>query len=119
MKTTKWLGVRFESDSVKTQQFLNFARDFRADLRSICKNTRWMVWEADTNHFYISGFFKNIDTGKFIYFSISDVRFFQDEWYSNMLIRSAGHDADYTGGMNHYTALVNLDHWLNTSENWK
>lgn len=116
MKTTKWMGVRFESDSVKTQQFLNFARDFRSDLTTIARKTRWIVHSFSVGHFYISGFFKNVDTGKFVYFSISDVRFFQDEWCSNMLIRSAGHDADYTGGKNHYTALVNLDHWLNYSE---
>ena len=43
-----------------------------------------------------------------MYISISDVRYFTNEWYSHILIRTAKSDTDYRGGFNHYTTLENL-----------
>ena len=44
-----------------------------------------------------------------MYISISDVRYFANEWYSHILIRTAKNEQDYRGGFNHYTTLENLD----------
>jgi len=46
--------------------------------------------------------------GKYVYLSISDVRFFRNEWYNHILIRSAESERDYCGGHNNYTSLPNL-----------
>ena len=46
--------------------------------------------------------------GRFIYMSISDVRYFPNEWVNDILIRTMKHDKDWTGGVNHFTDLVNF-----------
>lgn len=43
-----------------------------------------------------------------MYISISDVRYFTNEWYSNILIRTAKDEQDYRGGFNHHTTLEDL-----------
>jgi hypothetical protein len=43
--------------------------------------------------------------GKYVYFSISDVRYFPGGWYENILIRTAKSNKDYTGGSNDYTTM--------------
>ena len=46
---------------------------------------------------------------KCVYVSISDVRFFTNEWYNNILIRTAKNEQDYYGGFNHRTTLNELE----------
>ena len=43
------------------------------------------------------------------YVSISDVRYFSDEWYNHILIRTAKDEQDYRGGFNNYTTLDGLE----------
>lgn len=111
-KTSRWLRVNFESSCYTTEQFKSFVRDFRSDMKAILKGTDWTLHSLLPGHFYISGFIKNSINGKLMYFSISDVRFFQDEWHRSMLIRTAEHDKDWMGGMNHYTKFRELDLYL-------
>lgn len=46
--------------------------------------------------------------GRFIYLHFSDVRYWVDEWATNVLIRSMEHEKDWTGGPNHRTSLFSL-----------
>jgi len=112
MKTHKWLGNLFQSSSVKTEEWQAFVRDFRSDMKSMLKDTGWILHDLSNGHFYVSGFLKNTRDGSFVYFSTSDVRFWQDEWHNNLLIRTAKHDKDYTGGYNQYTTFPNLPYSL-------
>ncbi len=57
-------------------------------------------------HYYVSGFVSK--NGSFVYFSVSDVRYFPGDWYNHMLVRSAKDVKDYTGGPNGYTSLENF-----------
>ena len=45
---------------------------------------------------------------KYLYISISDVRFWQNEWYNRILIRTAKSEKDYHGGGNNHTTLPEL-----------
>ena len=38
-----------------------------------------------------------------------DVRYFANEWYNRIIIRTAKDEQDYRGGFNHYTTLEYLD----------
>ena len=40
---------------------------------------------------------------------ISDVRYFSNEWYDHILIRTAENETDYRGGFNNYTTLSDLE----------
>jgi hypothetical protein len=108
MKTDKYINYTFESSSVKTEEFKSFARAFRSDLKSLISED-FELAEFNTNHFYISGFLKSTKNNKYIYFSIPDVRYFLNEWRVNILIRTAEHDKDYTGGRNNQVSLENLN----------
>ena len=55
-------------------------------------------------HYYCSGVIKT-PKDKFICISIPDVRYFNDEWITNILYRTMEHDKDWTGGPNHSTSL--------------
>lgn len=103
-KMDKWRGFTFESCSVKTPEFLQFARDFRAFVKAQLTETSKIV-SYNAGHFYVSGFIYNGYSGKYVYFSISDVRHFPGEWARNILIRTAKSDKDYTGGRNDSATL--------------
>lgn len=44
-----------------------------------------------------------------MYVSISDVRYFKNEWYKHILIRKAQNEVDYRGGFNNFTTLNELE----------
>ncbi len=46
--------------------------------------------------------------GKYVYMSISDVRFWQNEWFTNILVRTMKSNTDWTGGHNQYASIFNL-----------
>lgn len=108
MKSKKWLSHTFESSSMKTPEFKQFARDFFSDLKKLTEG--YELVSKNVGHFYVSGFLKR--DGKFYYFSCSDVRHFPNEWNNHLLIRSAQHEKDYTGGSNNYTKLENIKNGL-------
>jgi len=63
------------------------------------------------SHFYTSGFIKIWD--KYVYVSISDVRYFKDGWKNDILYRTATDTQDYTGWSNHSSKLENLETNIN------
>lgn len=103
----RWYNYQFESSISKTPEFKRFAREYKALIRSQLI-TSFNIVQWNTGHFYVSGFLQHRYTGKYIYFSVSDVRHFVNDWYNKILIRRAKHDTDYTGGTNYYTDLSKL-----------
>ncbi len=103
----KWLNHHFESSVGLTEDFAAFAKDFQKEIKKATE-PQYKLVTYSRGHFYISGFLKSKDTGKFIYFSISDVRAFSNEWYNQILVRTAKDEKDYTGGINNFTSLENL-----------
>lgn len=100
----KWVDYQFESSSGLTQEFASFARDFRKYIKSVC-GQEYELENWSRGHFEVSGFIKNKATGKYAYFSTSDCRFFPNEWFEKVLIRTAEHAKDYTGGRNGFFRL--------------
>ena len=100
-KLDQWLYVEFISSCYKTEQFKAFSRVFQSELKKqLPQGCRLVGYHA--GHFYVSGFVLNETTGKYVYFSTSDVRFFRNEWYHHLLVRTAISDRDFTGGTNQY-----------------
>lgn len=68
----QWVNYTFESSSGLTEEFAQFYKDFSRELSKRLKNE----WESkfSREHFFISGFLKNRQSGKYIYFSLEDVR---------------------------------------------
>jgi hypothetical protein len=99
----KWL-IRitegFESSSGKTPEFKSFVRLFKNEFKKYLQGLGATNIEIGAGHFYLSGFF---DIGDQVwYFSTPDVRYLIS---SSMLVRTAKHHKDWTGGLNQSAAL--------------
>ena len=101
----KWVGNYFQSSTCSTPEFNSFSRAFKKYIKeNLPKNAELVNFSK--GHFYCSGFVKKED--KYVYFSISDVRYFPDQWYNQVLVRTAKNEKDYSGGFNGYTKLDNF-----------
>ena len=102
-----WLKVYFESSCSPTPEFSSFARQFKAYVKKMC-GSDFEIAGWNRGHFYLSGFIKNKKTNKLAYFMTSDVRYFPGQWYNNLLVRTAEHERDYSGGRNNWTTLPEI-----------
>ncbi len=97
-----WVGFNFHSSSGLTDEFEAFSSEFRAHIKKILpEGASLAAWNR--GHFDCSGFIER--SGKFVYFSTNDVRG-NDDWFDNLLIRTAKNLKDYTGGHNNFTSLA-------------
>lgn len=104
----KYIGYEFSSGCYTGDDYKSFQTKYINFLRSICKQNHWQLVNVGRNHYCFSAFIKSAEN-KCVYVSISDVRFFTNEWYSNILIRTAKNEQDYHGGFNHRTTLRELE----------
>ena len=110
MKTTKlerYLGYEFSSGSSTGQDYKTFQTLYINLLRKLCNENGWTLANIGRNHYEFSLFIKN-HRDKYVYLSISDVRHFPNDWYKNILVRTAKSEKDYRGGSNNYTHLLGL-----------
>lgn len=102
----KWYGHEFQSSIGLTEEFATFAKDLKKAVTQELQDA--FAVTVHRGHFEVSGFLQNKATDHWVYWHISDVRFFQDEWANHVLVRTATSDHDFTGGPNQYTALIDL-----------
>ena len=96
----------FPSGVYSGDDFKSFNTKYRNAIKKLLPNG-YEIHSWNKGHYYCSAVIKDTD-GRFIYMSISDVRYLPNEWVNNILIRTMKHDKDWTGGMNYYTDLVNF-----------
>lgn len=104
----KYIDYEFSSGCYTGDDYKSFQTKYINFLRSICKQNHWQLVNVGRNHYCFSAFIKSAEN-KCVYVSISDVRFFTNEWYSNILIRTAKNEQDYHGGFNQRTTLKELE----------
>lgn len=104
----KYIDYEFSSGCYTGDDYKSFQTKYINFLRSLCKQNHWQLVNVGRNHYCFSAFIKSAEN-KYVYVSISDVRFFTNEWYSNILIRTAKNEQDYHGGFNHRTTLKELE----------
>ena len=104
----KYIDYEFSSGCYTGDDYKSFQTKYINYLRSICKQNHWHLVNVGRNHYCFSAFIKSAEN-KCVYVSISDVRFFTNEWYNNILIRTAKNEQDYYGGFNHKTTLKELE----------
>ena len=104
----KYLGYRFSSGSTIGDDFKSFSTKFRNYIKSMCEEHGMELVSFNRGHYECSGFLKVLDTNSFIYWSISDVRYWADDWYRKVLYRTADNQKDYRGGPNMYCSLDKL-----------
>lgn len=104
----KYIDYEFSSGCYTGDDYKSFQTKYINFLRFICKQNHWQLVNVGRNHYCFSAFIKSAEN-KCVYVSISDVRFFTNEWYNNILIRTAKNEQDYHGGFNHRTTLKELE----------
>jgi len=104
----KWIDYDFESSCSLTPEFSQFRREIKKYIKNILDKNLELIMPFSSLHFAFSGFIKNKLTGKYVYFSSSDVRFWKNDWYNNLLIRTAKNEKDFTGGSNDWCKLPNI-----------
>lgn len=92
----------FQSSTMKTPEWKSFTRIFKNWLVKEFAKFGGTITEYNVGHFYVCGFFRTPDN-RCYYFSISDVRFFNDK---QLMWRTAVHEKDFTGGRNRYVSLA-------------
>ena len=98
----QYLNWQFSSGPTIGKDFRQFSKEFKKEIKKrLPEGAELVTWNV--GHYDISGFIKRGD--KYVYFSISDVRYFKNEWYNNILVRTAKDTNDYTGGSNNYVSL--------------
>ena len=104
----KYVNYEFSSGCYTGDDYKSFQTKYINYPRSICKNNHWRLVNVGKNHYCFSAFIKSAEN-KCVYISISDVRYFSNEWYDHILIRTAENETDYRGGFNNYTTLSDLE----------
>ena len=104
----KYVNYEFSSGCYTGDDYKSFQTKYINYLRAICKNNHWRLVNVGKNHYCFSAFIKSAEN-KCVYISISDVRYFSNEWYDHILIRTAENEQDYRGGFNNYTTLSDLE----------
>lgn len=104
----KYLDFQFSTGIYTGSDYITFQTKYLNFLKRMCKNNGWKLVNVNKNHYCFSAFIKS-KTNKCVYLSISDVRYFDNDWYKNILVRTAKNEVDYKGGFNNYTTLDNLE----------
>lgn len=105
----RYVGYEFSTGVYTGKDYLSFQAKYINYLKTVCKSNNWELVNILRNHYCFSCFIRS-KQNKLIYLSISDVRYFTNYWYNRILIRTAKHEKDYTGGINNYTSLNDLEH---------
>ena len=99
----KYLNYEFSSGGYTGDDYKSFELKYINYLKSIARNYGWELVNIGKNHYCFTVFIKKVN--KFAYISISDVRFWKNEWFNHILYRAAHHQKDYRGGGNCYASL--------------
>lgn len=104
----KYLNHAFSTGCYTGEDYKSFQTKYINYLKTMCQKNHWQLVNVSRNHYCFSAFIKSAKN-KCVYLSISDVRYFSNEWYTHILVRTAENEVDYRGGFNHYTTLECLD----------
>ena len=97
MDYNKWLKHTFSSGTSPGKDYVEFQNRMRSDLKRMALENKLEIHSFSKNHYEFSAVLKDSKEDRFIYVGISDVRFFVNDWYKNVLIRTMKHDKDWTG----------------------
>ena len=87
---------KFEGSCSRTEQYAEFEKACKRELKKQCMKLGINIHKFYPNHFEWSAVLEK--GGKFVYVSISDVRWW--DWYDDVLIRTMAHAEDWRGGSN-------------------
>jgi hypothetical protein len=102
-------GQHFESSCCRTEQYAEFERTCKRELKKQCAKLGINIHKFYPNHFEWSAVLEK--GGKFVYVSMSDVRYW--DWYNDILIRTMAHAEDWRGGSNNSCSFDKIGEMAN------
>lgn len=107
-KLNEVLVKSYDHESEDVPRSKDFNRAYGNLIKAVIKGSGWEVATKSTSYCYYSAFLKNSE-GKYVHIITEDFRYGrQDSWLNSILVRTAKHDRDYTGGSNNYTSITDL-----------
>jgi len=103
MNYSKWKLHRFSTGCDTGEDFLQFEREMRSDLRKQLELYGVRLHKFHKNHYCFSAVAER--NGRYVYISLHDVRGCTGQyvsWFENVLYRTMRDDRDWTGGTNRY-----------------
>lgn len=110
MSVKDFKGYYFESDVVRTAEYIAFEKQCRKELSEQCKNFGFKIHKFNPKHFEWSAVLEK--GGEYVYVSLSDVRSWKN-WYDNVLIRTMKHETDWTGEENNKCSFNEIGTYAN------
>ena len=114
-KLIKYLGFKFAFNWKNSDDYLNFQKIYINYLKYLANKNNWHIIKINKNLFEFSLFM--MCNQKLFYFAINDVRFYQDDWFNKILIRTVNSENDYIGNKNYYCKLLDLVDMINMISN--
>lgn len=105
----KYINYKFSTGCYTGEDYKSFQTKYINYLKSMCTENNWQLINVGKNHYCFSAFIKGGIENKYVYISISDVRYFANKWYNHILVRTAKNEVDYKGGFNNFVTLENLE----------
>ena len=85
----KWYNKEFENRGRETSpEYKNFQTNYKSVIKEICNDIGMNLYSFNKNHYEFSAVVKSNTTNQFYYISISDVRYWKNEWADNILFRT-------------------------------
>lgn len=104
-----WYGKEIEDWCGETSpEYRKFQSQYRNVLKDICTQIGFELHSFNKNHYSFSAVLQSQTTEQYYYISISDVRYWKNEWANQILFRTMEHEKDWTGGSNRYSTLQDL-----------
>lgn len=105
----KWYDNNFyDGGGSTTKEYSNFQQNYRSVLKEIGSDIGFELYSFSKNHYEFSAVMQSIISKQFYYISISDVRYWKNEWADYILYRTMEHEKDWTGRSNQYSSLNDL-----------
>lgn len=112
---TKWQSsILADAGTYVSREYRNFQTALVREISKYAKAVAATVVSNSKGHYFTSCFIER--NGKFIYINhSSDIRMIDGVRIDldSFLIRTAGHEKDYTGGNNHYCHISKLQSMIN------
>lgn len=109
----KWYNKEIENWGVTTsKQYRDFESDYKKVLKETCKEIGFELKDFNKNHYDFSAVLQNKKNKLYYYISISDVRWWKNDWADKILYRTMKDEKDWTGGSNHFCKLTELADYL-------
>ena len=101
-----FVDYQFSSGGIAGDDFKSFNTKLHNAVKKLLP-AGYEIHKWYKNHYECSAVIKDVE-GKFIYLHFSDVRFWLNKWFTDILYRTMAHEKDWRGGRNHSTTLFTL-----------